>query len=153
MRLLLYLSKPLSFVIWIDFFFSIATPCNSRGKRETYVISVHWGKNSNNNNNNNNIIKIYTIMKIDLVSRYFKNAQIQWKRHQICSTTASFSAIGGVLKRPHHNFPIRNTLCLFRQEVPSERILSSFRQSFHQTKVNVGNAQKCCCWKPKNCQN
>jgi len=45
LRLLLYLSKPLSFVIWIDHFFSIATPCNStREKQETYVISVHCVK-------------------------------------------------------------------------------------------------------------
>jgi len=78
-------------------------------------------------------------MKIDLVSRYFKPLKY------------SENVIRYVPKLPptlfcYWWFPIDNIFSLFailslpsRQEVPSERILSSFRQSFHRTKVKISS--------------
>ena len=82
-------------------------------------------------------------MKIDLVSRYFK--PLKYSENVIRYVPKLppslfccwwlFTAIDNIFFSLYLQYSSP-----FCQEVPSERILSSFRQSFHQTKVKISNA-------------
>ena len=129
--------------------FLLQLPCNSTEKKR---MLCNFSKT--HNINHNNIIKIYTIMKIDLVSRYLKplkNTKIQWKRHRKYFTAASIPVSVGFSPPPTKLFAI--LFPNFAKKSPLNEFLVPLLTIVSQTKVSKYSVHNGVAPKPKNCQN